>query len=623
MKRTPSRTPVPALLTVVLLVAGVQAAFNSGTETEVEMADPPASGTFTVAIMADLTTGTEDGLDVLARAVDEINLLRPAFVLHIGDLLPGYIRDMGQWQRDADEVRAVLDGLDAPLYPVAGNHDVITGTDNPDDHRGEDLYRKNFGPLYYSFDYGGAHFVCLYTEETLRSRPRLSDRQLEWLRADLQAAGKRSTFVLMHKALWEYEGSRWDEAHELLKGRAVRAVFAGHFHHYSKSQERDGIQYYLLGVTGGRRFSVESAGGLEHYCLLSVGADDYRLALVRPGHVLADDYVAYDDFENMESIRFLKPESAGVAAPINSPELGPVDDHVSVLVTNPLDRPMRVVVRGVPGRGSWRFGTAAAAVLLGPKGRQTVRLPISSPQVTAEDLVPPQVEIQYDYEDAKGRVVPLVLQRRIPLRRTVKAMLRRSPVSVDGRATDGEWGAAPVLTTRVWNAGPYETGQGGPTFRIAPTAVGLYFHVVSVDDHVSTFRGERVLSDAVFIGAIEDPGKFTAEDMARLPVVVVFPFEEGAGPQALHAYWDARRPMGVPAEGVHVAARRLDGGWACEGFVPWSLLLQGGIPEAGDLYFNVGAWDNDGDLFTELHSWAPPDDATLWGRLELRTPQAD
>ncbi len=57
--------------------------------------------------------------------------------------------------------------------------------------------------------------------------------------------------------------------------------------------------------------------------------------------------------------------------------------------------------------------------------------------------------------------------------------------------------------------------------------------------------------------------------------------------------------------------------------MPWSLLLQGGIPETGELYFNVGAWDNDGDLFTELQSWAPTADATLWGRLELQTDQTD
>jgi len=34
--------------------------------------------------------------------------------------------------------------------------------------------------------------------------------------------------------------------------------------------------------------------------------------------------------------------------------------------------------------------------------------------------------------------------------------------------------------------------------------------------------------------------------------------------------------------------------------------------------FNAGAWDNDGDLFTELHTWSATTSPLAWGDLVLK-----
>ena len=625
MKLIPTKDLVRTAVALTLAAAATSAGFNAGTDSRAELSAPESSQRFTVAILADLTTGTEGGLEALGRAVAELNLLRPAFAVHIGDLVPGYIRDMDRWEQDIAAVKSVLKRLDVPLYPLPGNHDVITGTGNSDDRRGEELYKRHFGPLYYSFDYGNAHLVCLYTDEALQSRPRMSADQIDWLREDLAQSEAQHVFVFMHKPVWDYEGAGWDAVHDVLRRHPVRAVIAGHYHHYHKSLERDGIQYYVLGATGGRLFSPEVAGGVEHYCLLTVGPDDFHLALVKPGHVLPDDYVAYDDFKNMDRIRFLRPDQTGVTAAVRSPELGRVHEPVAVLVTNPLDRSLRVVVRGVSGRGKWSFQPVSKAAVVGPHGRQTVHMAIRSPQVSPREVVAPEVEVQYDYVDGRGRTAPLVLARRVPLRREVIVSLRRASISLDGRRRETEWARAPVLTTAVWRTSPYETDERGPVFRIVPTRTGLYFHAESPDGFVSAFRGERMLSDAIFVGAAADAGKVSADEMARLPVVVIFPFEPPGATQAVQAYWDPKRPTGIPAEGVHVATDRPKGrpGWQCEGFVPWHLLLAGTRPTEASVHFNIGAWDNDGDLFTQLRSWAPTDDATLWGKLVWAPRQDD
>ena len=55
----------------------------------------------------------------------------------------------------------VFKPLKYPLLKVVGNHDcaICLPKKLPEHHKG--LYRRYFGPLNYSFDYGDIHFVAL------------------------------------------------------------------------------------------------------------------------------------------------------------------------------------------------------------------------------------------------------------------------------------------------------------------------------------------------------------------------------------------------------------------------------------------------------------------------------
>jgi 3',5'-cyclic AMP phosphodiesterase CpdA len=170
------------------------------------------------------------------RAMNEV--VRPDFVVNLGD-------DIEDESREADlarygECQAILRTAEAPLVNVAGNHDLIN-------LNREDLSRfwQRSGPLYYSFDRGGWHFVVLHTIERTNVEVRLPETQLEWLREDLRADGK-PTIVFMHHSASEQslDDSRWwpgrshlalvkeraDLRRILEESRRVRGVYNGHLH---------------------------------------------------------------------------------------------------------------------------------------------------------------------------------------------------------------------------------------------------------------------------------------------------------------------------------------------------------------------------------------------------------
>jgi Icc protein len=173
--------------------------------------------------------------DFVRQMNDEV---KPDLVVNLGD-------DIEDESREADvqrygECQAILRTAHAELVNVAGNHDLI--------HMNrEDLSRfwQRTGPLYYSFDRAGWHFVVLHTLERHDDDDRVPDTQIAWLRDDL-AAGTSPTIVLMHHSASEQdvEDSRWWPGRPhmaLVKERAelrrafeqsgrVRAVFNGHLH---------------------------------------------------------------------------------------------------------------------------------------------------------------------------------------------------------------------------------------------------------------------------------------------------------------------------------------------------------------------------------------------------------
>ncbi len=119
---------------------------------------------------------------------------RPAFMLVTGDLVRDALRVPEEEARSYYELYVQeMAALPIPVWSVPGNHEnfgierhrSLVSSEHP--LYGKGMFHHYLGPNYYSFNYGGVHFVGLDTVdyEDLWYYGHLDDVQLAWLERDL------------------------------------------------------------------------------------------------------------------------------------------------------------------------------------------------------------------------------------------------------------------------------------------------------------------------------------------------------------------------------------------------------------------------------------------------------
>ncbi|MEO0732129.1 MAG: hypothetical protein AAFZ52_04805, partial [Bacteroidota bacterium] len=118
------------LTLLLVLVAGTCGRAQQPADLRIEVPAGPTPWTslaieapedqFQFAIVTDRTGGLRPG--VFSEAVDKLNLLRPPFVMSVGDLITGYTEDLPELNRQWDEFDAMIDRLKMPFFYLPGNH---------------------------------------------------------------------------------------------------------------------------------------------------------------------------------------------------------------------------------------------------------------------------------------------------------------------------------------------------------------------------------------------------------------------------------------------------------------------------------------------------------------------
>ena len=226
---------------------------------------------FRFAIVSDRTGGHR--AKIFSRAVDQLNLMQPEFVLCVGDLIEGYKEDPAKLADEWREFQSYVCRLQMPFFYLPGNHDVSNAFESK-------LWQEKFGRAYYHFVYRGVLFLLLNSSDPDDKAKQLSAEQLAYIKKALgQNADARWTVVLIHKPIWteDTEKNGWAEVERMLEGRKY-TVFAGHVHRYRKFV-RQGMNYYQLATTGGSsRMRGLRYGEFDHMVWVTMKKDGPTLA---------------------------------------------------------------------------------------------------------------------------------------------------------------------------------------------------------------------------------------------------------------------------------------------------------------------------------------------------------
>ena len=445
---------------------------------------------FQIAIMTDNTGGHRPG--IWQKAVKRINLLRPAFVMSVGDLIEGYSEDPAELEAEWKEFLGFIDEMQMRFFFVAGNHDVS----NPKMHA---LWREKFGAEWYSFDYKGVHFMALSSEDT---KDQIGEEQLAWIEADLKKhADARWTMLFFHKPLWTIaeraitagneDKTNWKKVEALL-GDRPHTVFSGHVHHYVQ-YDRNGMKYYHLATTGGgSQLRGIPYGEFDHVAWLTMEKEGPTVVNILLDGIVPADTVTEPGIKRFRD--FLAKTRMEVLPILVDDDAGFSSGRIDLRLKNTFDVPVEVTaeIDGLPLRG----------LSVEPDPNDGLRLK-AEPGATAELALnirfTDKVEFQHFGQTLlKAKFRTLGDGPELTAERTIAVVIDRkyscppapAEVAVDGELQ--EWKELPLVTGDK----PLRVGPGGQWQGVKDA--GLSF-TTSFDDKFVYVSG-AVTDDAVLDG---------------------------------------------------------------------------------------------------------------------------
>ncbi len=182
-------------------------------------------------------------VDDLRAVIDDINLIRPEFVVHTGDLVnEGELEDF-EGHRYYSIAKNLLGELEVPLYLIAGNHDIGGWDDTPpvDGTSRRDWWRffgwswldnppaaDNYYTQNYDWEYGGIHYLAMEAYDNYDSfrysiygADSFTSRQLNWLDSKVSSTPDKK-----HVAVYHYDFSEQIN----MQGYDLDMALWGHVH---------------------------------------------------------------------------------------------------------------------------------------------------------------------------------------------------------------------------------------------------------------------------------------------------------------------------------------------------------------------------------------------------------
>ncbi|MGE5549050.1 MAG: DNRLRE domain-containing protein [Bacteroidota bacterium] len=247
-------------------------------------AAPNPGSSFRFAVHTDCRTQTSIHNNVAGRILN----YNPQLLLLGGDLCN--TSSYSVWKSEFFLANEMTLLNKTPMANGPGNHES-SGTTTKAFTQG-----TNGSQLYFSFDYGDAHFCVIDTNDSAVGT--VGSAQYNWIDNDLRTTTKPWKFVVYHKTAYVAGGHGENAAtktlsHNIFVPRGVQAVFSGHSHFYQRSYY-EGIHHLQIGTVGAELDSTGSASYVQKtvrdYCfaIVDMTPTTFHMAVYEDGGTLVD-----------------------------------------------------------------------------------------------------------------------------------------------------------------------------------------------------------------------------------------------------------------------------------------------------------------------------------------------
>lgn len=311
MKNAVRKSFITLAVTVLVFSLGA-AAWASGkkvTWADQKINDNPKKIQF--AVIGDRTGQERPG--VFKQAMQKLNLMKPDFVVCVGDVIQGQTQDVNVMTKQWDEFDTLKSKLSVPFFLASGNHDIANKAMSK-------FYQQRYGNPYYHIIYKDILFLFINTNDpsaeisddvpqevkdklsqdykTMKRRikkeghtpevmefidkvekeqrkyngAKMTDAQGDYFEKVLKDhKDVRWTFVVMHNRIWQQENkpAAWLRLERLLADRPY-TVFGGHLHFHEQVVIK-GKSYIGMGtVGGGWNWPLTKPGVYDHILWVTV-----------------------------------------------------------------------------------------------------------------------------------------------------------------------------------------------------------------------------------------------------------------------------------------------------------------------------------------------------------------
>ena len=549
---------------------------------------------------------------VFRDAMPKIDLLRPAFVMSVGDLIEGYTEDRRQLEAEWDEFEGFLTELSMPFFHVPGNHDMSNDVM-------AEVWRERFGPSYYHFRYKGVLFLALNSELlSMVSKPgtpvggpddpAAQLAYVERVLADNRDA--RWTLVFVHQPFWDSPEIHpdWLKVEGWLGDRDY-TVFAGHLHEYTLHRRNDRNYVTLATTGGGSPMRGVLHGEFDHVLHVSMREEGPVFANL---DVTGVHDLAVRDEDLRETTRRLERAVRATTARFGGDRF--TQGELRFDLFNDGDVPLRYegdfVGNEVLGAQQTRFEGEIA-----PNSVEQVRVLVRAAQPTTFETLPP-ARIDWKLSSATRAGVPVTLDAQSSVAPERLFACDPTPdLEVDGQLDD--WGVLALDATQpaVIEHASNVASERDASFRFDVRCSDEFAYIaVEVRDDSIVASPERVGREQdgvrITLDARNDPKRSETADgffAAIMDGTFAQTLSLSAGPEPNPAF-DSVFAQFVPAppEGIRQGSARTANGYTVEFAVPVSVLdeLRGERFDAFRLDLSVSDFDED-DVGHATLWWKP------------------